>query len=144
MGLDHPAYNTTVRKGFHGHTFRACVLTAVSASCGVALLRRFAPSLTKDDHALLARQHAESSLKHKKLWNETVEQASLATFGRSFEFGDYRVAGVASDLYSPEHKSALWTHCRSKDSHHQLAVLHFVASGRRHHTAIDLCRAIGL
>lgn len=144
LPLDHPAYVTTARRGFGGHTFAVSVLSCLCANVGVRLLKRFLPSETRQWHATMAELHAKKAIEHRDSWSSVADQAALQTFGRKFSMFDYRISGIASEEFSEEHKDALRVHAHSQGKHHRLAVLHHMAAGHRHHTSLQFCRALGL
>ena len=139
LPLDHPAYTSEVRQGWQGYTRRVCALSTVTAADGVALLRRFLPQATKAWHARQSELHHAQALAHRNAWGELVEEAATATFGRSYQITDYRVSGIACEEFSADHKERLRSHAHSEGKHHTLAVLHCMASGRRHRTALREC-----
>jgi len=144
LPLDHPAYVTTVNRAFGGHTFRVCVMTALSATVGVRLLKRFLPSTTRAWHASMAELHASKAIEHRDSWSSVADQAAMQTFGRKFSFFDYRVSGIGRDEFAADYKDALRTHAHSGGKHHTLAILHHMAAGHRHQTSIQFCRTLGL
>jgi len=138
--LDHPAYTTTVRRGWHGNTRPVSALTVVTASDGKHLLRRFMPNVGKFEHRILAGRHMRASIEHCRQWSALVDAASMEVFGRNFLPTDYRISAIAREEFSEEHKQALRRHSYAEANHHQLAVLHYMAAGHQHHTALRLCR----
>lgn len=144
LPLDHPAYVTTARRGFAGHTFAPSVLTALCASSAVRLLKRFLPSATRAWHASAAEMHAKKAIEHRDSWSSVADEAALQTFGRKFSISDYRISGIGREEFAEEHKDALRLHARSTGKHHRLAVLHHMAAGHRHRTSLQFCQALGL
>ena len=142
LPLDHPAYTTTARRGLGLCLVRQSALNAFNPSVGVRLLRRFLPAATKAWHACMADLHARKSLEHDQAWGTTADLAATACWGRPFMFLDYRISGIASDEFSPEHQDLLRHHAQASSGHLQLAVLHRMAAGYRHQSALMHCRAI--
>lgn len=144
LPLDHPAYVTKAKRGFGGHTFAVCVMSVLSPSTGVRLLKRFLPSATRSWHATMAELHAKKAIEHRDSWSSVADEAAMQAFGRKFQIYDYRISGIGRDEFAEEHKDALRLHAHSQGKHHRLAVLHHMAAGHRHQTAIQFCRALGL
>ena len=138
--LDHPAYTTTVRRGWRGNARPVSALTVLTASDGKQLLRRFMPNVGKAEHRILAERHMRASIEHGRKWSELVDVAAMEVFGRPFQPTDYRISSIAREEFSEEHKEALRQHSYAEGNHHQLAVLHYMAAGHQHHTALRLCR----
>lgn len=139
LPLDHPAYTTEARKGWRGYTRRVCVLTTLTAADGVALLKRFLPQANKAWHEGQAYMHLANARLHSGAWSSVADEAAQATFGRPFAITDYRVSGIGRDEFSQEHKAQLRWHIRRQQQHHLLAILHRMAAGRRHETALREC-----
>ncbi|ABM97089.1 hypothetical protein [Methylibium petroleiphilum] len=144
LRLDHPAYHAEPRRGWGGYTRRVSVMSTMDPAGGRRLLRRYMPGLTAEQHRSIARGHVELALKHRQGWSDTADEAAQATFGRNFGIHDYKVSAIGRDEFSEAHKERLRQHAYSKGDHHRLAVLHFMAAGHRHQTALGFCRESGL
>jgi len=142
LTLNDPAYTSTARRGFAGHSFAPSVLSALSPNSAVRLLKRFTPSATKSWHAKMADLHAEQSRKHRLNWSLVADRAAMRTFGRKFEVYDYRISAIGRDEFVDEDKDALRVHAISDGQHYRLAILHHMAAGHRHQTALAYCRQI--
>lgn len=144
LSLDHPAYNTAPRKGWGGYTCRVTLLSLIGADAGRRLLRKLMPTVRKEQFLEIGQGHIKLALLHNAAWSTTVNQACMATFGRPYEFHDYKVSGVARDEFSDEDKNALRDHAYKKGQHHQLAIFHLMAAGHGHQKALQICRENGL
>ena len=144
LSLDHPAYNTSPRKGWGGYTRRVTLLSMLSADAGRRLLRKLMPSVTKEQFRVIGLEHVKLALLHGAAWSTKVNEACIAAFGRPYEFHDYKVSGIARDEFCDDDKNALRSHAHKKGHHHQLAIFHLMAAGHGHDKALQICRENGL
>lgn len=144
LSLDNPAYNASPRKGWGGYSNRVTLLGLISAGAGRRLLKLMMPGLSKEDHFLIGKRHAELALEHRSAWSDRAEAACQKSFARAWTFFDYRVSGIGREEFSEEDKEALRSHAHRGGHHHQLAIFHLMASGRQHQTALAICRGMGL
>lgn len=121
-GLSHPAYTTPVKLPKWNYAVTAH--GAGDTAAGAKILRRLNPSWTKADHARLAGEHGEAAKQHRAAWEKRADQAAQRTFGRPFEFGDYRVSGIGREEFSDLDKDALRHHAHSEGKHKSLALIH--------------------
>src|SRR4051812_15946841 len=143
LPLEHPAYTTEVRRGWHGYTIRVNALRTLTPLDLKALIRRFMPGVTKSEHIQLANAHLRTGIEHKLEYSRALDAAAQETWGRPFEFLDYRISGIGSDEFTDARKTALRQHVRQMHGHHRLAIGHYMAAGLRHFTALDRCHAQG-
>jgi len=130
--LDRQEYHALQR--ISGH--RRSVLSAVTASDGLKLLKRQLPALSRAEHLQLCHLHATAVIQHRDAWSNVADEAAMQTFGRAFCFTDYKISGIASDSFSETHKERLRHHCHCRSNHAVLTVYHYMAAGHRHATAV--------
>lgn len=120
--LDHPAYHERVKlPGYNGKT---TVFQAVTDRDAAHVLRRVNPAWTKEQHLELAQRHAGETLRQREAWNKLLNEAAQQTFGRPFQFFDYRISGIGRDEFSEEHKVALRFHAHATTYHEQVSRAH--------------------
>ena len=127
--IDNPAYTSTARKGFAGHTFPPSVLTALDAESAKRLLRKFMSNTSKDEHFALAASHAAAAEKADSAWIKLVKDQFLAVFGRPYGPTDYKVSGIARDEFPDSVKSKLRDLRDGANAHTTLSIAHLMASG---------------
>lgn len=110
--------------------------SAHSACDGLAVLRQAFPGLQRQEHEDRARRHALASLAASRKYNAELNTAALETWGRPFQFGDYKVSGICSEDFSEARKKTLREFSTIESQHHRLAILHAMAAGRTHRTAL--------
>ncbi len=124
--LHNATYNTPVK--LPGYNGKVTAKSAVHARDSAHIIRRLNPSLTKKDHLDLAGAHHEGAKFHDDQWHHVVNKAAHETFGRPYEFHDYKISGIASDKFSEHHKEALRNHAHSASDHKRLAAAHEYAA----------------
>ncbi len=107
LTLQDPVYTSKARRGFGGHTFAPTVKSALSTSTALRLLKHFTPTATRAWHAKMADLHAQKSLEHSTSWSEVADRAAMRTFGRRFEFHDYRISAIGQDEFAEEDNSGV-------------------------------------
>jgi hypothetical protein len=123
------AYGQQVRRP--KYNIRPSVLSASNASDAAKILRAILPGLTHSEHGALSRLHSDMADMCESSWSVIVNEASLETFGRPYQFSDYRVCAIARDEYSPERKEQLRTLAYSRTKHLAAAGAHAkLAAGR--------------
>jgi len=142
--LTKPEYVTPARKGWRCYTRSVCVKSVLRANDGKALIKRLMPDTARAQHADLAEAHVVAAKKNSKLWNQLVDRAMLKTFGRPFRMGDYKISGICRDEFPEDTKRLLRKYAQNGGAHHTLAVIHKMAAGHGHATAVAFCRAKGL
>lgn len=119
-----------------GYRKGASLDSAHSACDGLAVLRQAFPGLQRQEHEDRARRHALASLAASRKYNAELNTAALETWGRPFQFGDYKVSGICSEDFSEARKKTLREFSTIESQHHRLAILHAMAAGRTHRTAL--------
>lgn len=125
VGLDHPAYNTPLKRpGYNCKPLTALGYAHFSLADAAKALLATRPGWSKEDHHRLALAHQSLAEGHRKAWGVVADEAAQATFGRNFEFADYKVSGVGRDEFPIEFKDKLRTHAHSETKHKDLARVH--------------------
>lgn len=140
LSLAHPVYSVSPRKGWGGYTRRVTLLNVLTSHDGLRLMRKLLPDVSKAQFKALGLEHARRAREHTSAWSDRVDLACRTTFGRPFEFTDYRISGIAREEFSEEDKNLLRLHSRRSSLHRQLAILYLMAAGHRHYTAQNMCR----
>lgn len=127
--LSHPAYTTPLKvRGWNGRLHAG---NTTSLTHSATVIKRLMPGWTKEDHAAIADYHARRANKMQAAWNLIVERAALQTFGRPWQFTDYKVCAIARDEFSEAHKRVL-RHCAYNGNRHlHLARVHHRLAGQR-------------
>lgn len=129
----HVAYHTPVKlKGYQRPLRPSQMMSASDA--GKALIHNN-PDWTKEDHQRLAADHHAAAAYHDEQWGKKADEAAKATFGRPYQFTDYKISGIASDKFSDEHKDALRHHAHAGSFHKQMEVAHEAAANTRNRYA---------
>lgn len=129
ISLAQPAYTTAVK--LRGYTAHRTVLGMTTIQDSARALRRLAPAWSKTDHLGLAQAHAQQFEQFEQQYNQTLDEAAQATFGRPFQFHDYRVSAIGREEFSEAHKCALRQLRRQAQDHKTLARAHWAAAGHR-------------
>lgn len=125
--LNSPVYTTAVRlRGWNGLRTAKSVCTT---SATVSVIRKLRPDLRKEDHCAIAKYHQARVEKLNKIWNLVVDRAAQESFGRPFQFGDYKICAIASDEFADRHKRVL-RHCAYRATEHKHMVVAHVAAAR--------------
>lgn len=122
-------WNSTMnlyRKGIklRGYNVRPSVVSAVNNVDGARILRKIMPTLTEAEHAALARVHLDMAARCLTSHATIVECASQETFGRRYEFCDYKVALIVSDAYPDARKEQLRALALAVTHHERAARAH--------------------
>lgn len=62
---------------------------------------------SKEDHVRLSKLFTEKAESFSTAWGKVAEAAAQETWGRSYQFHDYRISGIASDEFTEEKKDKL-------------------------------------
>lgn len=103
--LDNPAYHQGVK--LRGYNHRVTVFQATSDRDAAKVLRRLKPDWSKSEHAELAKAHAAEADSQRMEWDRLLDDAAMATFGRPFQFQDYRISAIGREEFSDEHKQKI-------------------------------------
>jgi len=126
--LDHPVYHQRVKlRLYNCHTD---VFQASNPRDAARILRRLKPDWTRDEHLELSQRHGEAAILQSKRYAELLDVAAQATFGRRFEFTDYKISAIGSEEFSEPHKVALRFTSRAATNHRTLARAHAAAAHR--------------
>jgi hypothetical protein len=127
--LDHPAYHQAIKlPKYNGNV---TVFQAVSGTDAARVLRQVNPDWTQDDHLTLASLHQTESAKQQMRYNVLLDTAAKETFGRPFQFTDYRISAIGSEEFSDELKTELRQAAHARSYHAIVARAHMVAARRR-------------
>ena len=101
--------------------------------CGAArrMLRRRLPTWTRADHAKQALAMARLAESSRRAWSREAEAAALETFGRPWQFTDYRISGIGSDQFQDCRKERLRTLAHRRSDYLSAADLHEWLAGAR-------------
>ena len=96
---------------------------------GSKVLRKTALGVSKRTHAMMARAHRRARDAWEKVWGRAADRAAMETFGRKFQFGDYKISAVGRDEFPERLKKILRKAAISGSKHAQLAAAHAVLAG---------------
>jgi hypothetical protein len=116
IAADHPAYTRRYRVSKWSRT-----VTALDVP---RLLRRYWPSMSKEEHRKRAAENRREVERLQKRYTQELEDAAQETFGRAWEATDYRIAGIGRDEFSDERKERLRLLCRAIDARRSIAYAH--------------------
>lgn len=103
--LNNPAYHQGIKlRGYNG---QITVFQAVNDRDAAKVLKRLKPQWSKPEHADLAKAHEDEAQAQRAEWNRLLDEAAMATFGRPFQFHDYRISAIGREEFSEEHKKKL-------------------------------------
>lgn len=128
--LDHPAYHGQVR--LHGYAGKVNISQVVLDGDAAKVLQRLNPSWLKADHQRLSKQHEQAMTTLDAQYRVLQDEAAMETFGRPFQFMDYKISAIGSDEFTEEKKTALRFAAHASATHSRLSRAHQIASGRRH------------
>jgi hypothetical protein len=98
-------YNTPVRvRGYNGQPTVYQIHDHKDAANALIALR---PEVSRAEHAQLARKFEALADFCRKEWSKVADAAAMETWGRPFQFHDYRISGIGSDEFSREFKEDL-------------------------------------
>lgn len=124
--LDNPAYHQRVKlRGYNGSI---TIFQATSDRDAAKVLKRVKPEWTPGEHETLAHAHAAEADTQRAEWNRLLDEAAMATFGRPFQFADYRVSAIGRDEFSEEHKQKIRFAAHASNYHTQAARAHAQAA----------------
>lgn len=115
---------------------RVTPLWALTVAEGLKALRNAMPGATRQLHIELAHAHRQRRLQQQERWRLEADAAAMEHFGRPFAFGDYRVSAIGQDGFTEARKASLRDAAHRSGHHGQLAVLHWMAAGHRHASAL--------
>ena len=127
--LDNPVYHIATK--LRGYTNKITVFQATTVGDAATVLKRLGKSWTKEEHEQLAVLHGEAAERLKADWNRLADEAAMATFGRPFAFGDYRISGIGREEFSDDFKAKLRFAAHAATHHGTLHRAHDRASHRR-------------
>lgn len=120
--LTHAAYTTPVK--LRGYNCRVAVHTATLPADAARILRRLNPAWQRADHQQLALAHQSQADAMGAEYNRLLDEAAMETFGRPFQFGDYRISCIACEDFSQAMKEKLRTAGYGKSRHQDIARAH--------------------
>lgn len=88
------------------------------------MLRRRLPTWTRADHARQALAMERKADRCRRAWSREAEAAALETFGRPWQFTDYRISGIGSDEFTAERKERLRTLAHRQSDYRSAQYLH--------------------
>lgn len=83
---------------------------------------------SKEQHETLAAKHLKCAHAFEVLYNEKLDEASWATFGRPYSPFDYKISAIAREEYSEEHKEELRFMAHARTHHRDIAYAHLSAA----------------
>lgn len=101
-----------------------CPLSLAGNSTARRMLRRRLPTWTRADHARQALAMERAAHRCISAWSREAEAAALETFGRPWQFTDYRISGIGSDEFTAERKERLRTLAHRRSDYLSAADLH--------------------
>ena len=116
--LDHPAYHRRVH--VRGYNYAITIFQAHSDRDAARILRRNNPDWTAQDHLDLAAKHAQAQHRQRAAWKLVANAAALETYGRPYQFWDYKISGIASEDFSETAKARL-RFAAHAETYHMLA-----------------------
>lgn len=115
-------YDAPVR--LPGYTRNPSVNSANSTGDSARVLRKIMPWLSVAEHRAMAQVHLDMLALALTSWATIVNLASLETFGRRYEFSDYRVSAIAREEFSVERKEQLRLLSHAATKHRNAARAH--------------------
>lgn len=107
------------------------VISAVSAADTARILRVTLPALTKQQHAAMASVHYDLSKDARIAWSALLDIAAKETFGRPFQFSDYKISSIGRDEFSHARKEQLRLLSQASSQHAGAGRAHaYLAKGR--------------
>lgn len=111
------------------HSGTVSVLSAHTASDAKKILKRLFPTWTKADHLSEMKKHLGLSQRYARLWDRTADHAAKATFGRPWQFSDYKISAIGRDEFATRYKNVLRMAARRTGDHEKIALSHAKAAG---------------
>ena len=128
-GLDDPRYDAPMRKrGMYRPTLSSVGVTRRQAANKMIDLM---PGVRRSRHARLAKRYELQASGMNKTWDRIADRAARRAWGRPFQFGDYRVSGIASEAFTPRYKNLLRKLAHGGSRARGIATLHRAASTSR-------------
>lgn len=124
--LDNPAYHQRVK--LRGYNSSISIFQTTSDRDAAKVLKRLKPEWTQGEHETLSIAHAAEADAQRAEWNRLLDDAAMATFGRPFQFADYRISAIGSDEFSEEHKQKIRFAAHASNYHSQVARAHAQAA----------------
>ena len=115
-------YDAPVR--LPAYTRSPSVNSANSTGDSARVLRKVMPWLSVAEHRAMANVHLDMMALALTSWATIVNLASLETFGRKYEFSDYRVSAIAREEFSAERKEQLRLLSHAETKHRNAARAH--------------------
>lgn len=98
-------------------------------TAALRMLRRRLPGWSRADHARQALAMERLAKRTAGAWSREAERAALETFGRPWQFTDYRVSGIGSDAFTDARKERLRTLAHRRTDYLSAAALHETLAG---------------
>lgn len=111
-------------RAFRSHQHRSLPVIHPHASTLAKRRFAFAASLTRAEHARLARAHWARAKWLEQQYQSTVNEAFQDAYGRAPEFSDYRISAVWRDDMPVRWKHELRRLCRAVTREKDIAALH--------------------
>lgn len=94
------------------------------------ILRRLLPDWTRDMHAQQACAMQRRADHYAKLWDREARAAALETFGRPWEFTDYKICAIGRDEFSDARKAKLRKYAYGRSDYLSARDMHARCAGR--------------
>lgn len=107
------------------------VLSSTSDRKAANVLIKAHPEWSRFDHRLLAELHDHAGKLQQEAYHRALDEAAIATFGRPFRFGDYRICCIGREEFSDDWKAVLRYHGYTGPKHRLLAAAHRAACRSR-------------
>jgi hypothetical protein len=128
ISLDDPLYSTPVKiRGYSG----AITVTSAHGKDAGDVLIKLRPDMTRAEHAQLARKFEPMAKSLQKEWEDTLNDAAMETWGRSWQVFDYKISGIGSDEFSDKYKNKLRYLAQASTKAKSIALAHTYASKSR-------------
>jgi hypothetical protein len=127
-GTNHAVYFDRVK--LPKYNGAVSVLSANGADAG-RLLRRRLPDFDITSHVHAALFYKRQRERMAVAWNKTANRAAQVTFGRPFEFTDYKISGIGRDEFSDGFKNRLRKLAHESGDAGVIAAAHWRAAGKR-------------
>ncbi len=127
--LADPAYEVRIR--LRGYTCERSAIGAATDRDAANILIRANPAWSRDDHARLAELHRIAGEQQEKQYQVALNLAAHETFGRPFNFWDYRVCCIGREEFGDAWKEILRYHGYAGPKHKALFAAHLAASKSR-------------
>lgn len=127
--LDNAVYHQGVK--LRGYNCRVTVFQAATDRDAAKVLKRLKPDWSKSDHDFLAKDHASEAEFQRREWDRLLNEAAIATFGRPFQFHDYRISAIGREEFSEEYKQKICFAAHAATYHSLASRAHALAARGR-------------